>query len=281
MPERIELHASLIRANASKAVDIMDLEIGSDGAFRGRTMAVLDGDAVRWLVHRIEEVSDIVRANDRVGQELEAFRYSVAHDLRFPLRVVDGYARALEEDCAALLDEQGRGYLSAVRKGVTKMDAMITSLGYLLEVSRASYVESAIDVTALARDATAKLRSREPREVAVDIADGLVAHGDRRLVEHVFEALLGNAWKFTGKQPKPAISVGKEGDAFFVRDNGAGFDGQAARLFAPFRRLHKAEEYPGEGVGLAIVYRAITRHGGRVWAESAPGKGATLFFTLR
>jgi signal transduction histidine kinase len=273
LPERIELHASLVRAHARGAIDVMNLEAGA--TVRGRSVPILADGTVRWLVHRIEDVTDVVRANQGVAVELEAFRYSVSHDLRFPLRVVDGYARALDEDCGPQVDAQGRTYLAAIQKGVAKMDHMIRRLSELLELSRAPYVETTIDLSALARDIAGK------HGVAIEIAGGLVAHGDRKLVEIILDALIGNAVKFTSKTEPRSIAIGAADGAFFVRDNGVGFDAKAERLFAPFRRLHRVEDYPGDGIGLATVYRAVTRHGGRVWAESAPGQGATVYFTLR
>lgn len=277
LPERIELQASLARAHASRAVDVMDLETTATGALRGRSVPIVEGGELRWLVHRFEDVTDVVRANQRIAAELEAFRYSVSHDLRFPLRVVDGYTRALQEDCGDRLDEQGLMYTVAIRKGVARMDDMIRRLAELLEISRAAYVETTIDLSALAREVAARLGEGR----AIEIEDGMVAHGDRKLVQAILEALIGNACKFTGKTERPVIAIGRAGEAFFVRDNGVGFDASAERLFTPFRRLHRAEDYPGEGMGLAIVDRAVSRHGGRVWAESRPGRGATISFTLR
>jgi len=222
------------------------------------------------------------RAEQRFAAELEAFRYAVAHDFKFPLRVIDGFSRALEEDYGPKLDDEARTYLASIRRGVTRLDTMVTRLDELLRLAAVPLSIGELDITAIARATLAKVQGARadghPR--SVEIADGLVARGDRRLVELALGALIDNAWKFTGKTANAAITVGREDDALFVRDNGTGFDDKAARLFSPFRRLHAAEEFPGDGVGLAMAQRAVARHGGRLWAHASPGAGATLYFTL-
>ena len=218
------------------------------------------------------------RADDRVAAELESFRYAVAHDFRFPLRVIDGFSSALAEDYGDKLDDEGRTYIASIKRGVARLENMVNRLDELLRLASAELAISELDVSALARQVVEARRAG--REDAVEIADGLVARGDRKLVEVALGALIDNAFKFTSKTAAPRISVGRKGDAFFVRDNGTGFDASAKRLFSPFRRLHAAEEFPGDGVGLAMVHRAVARHGGRVWAESTPGNGATIYFTL-
>jgi two-component system, NtrC family, sensor kinase len=217
----------------------------------------------------------------RLEAELEAFSYSVSHDLRFPLRVIDGYARALDEDYGAQLDDQARSFIAAIRGGVQRMETMIERVQELSQITRSPLARDDIDVTAMARDELAKLAAGATREVAIEISPGLVAHADRVLLRRALASLLSNAWKFTGRATQARIEVGKTGDTWFVRDNGVGFDSERAdRLFAPFRRFHRAEEFPGDGVGLATAQRAIARHGGRIWAESAAGEGATFYFTL-
>jgi signal transduction histidine kinase len=226
------------------------------------------------------QVSDLQRARDQAIADLDAFTHSVSHDLRFPLRVIEGYTKALEEDCASQLDEQGRSYMSSIRGGVQRMEKMIAALVDLARMSQAPD-RAAVDLSALAHAAIAELRRKGgDRQVTVEIADGLVGEGDRSMLKVVFANLLGNAWKFTGRVEAPRIEVGSVDGAVFVRDNGVGFDPtRADRLFSPFRRFHGSDDFPGTGVGLAMVQRAIVRHGGRIWAEAAIGRGATFYFT--
>ena len=232
---------------------------------------------------RMEEVNqELAEAN----RELEAFSYSVSHDLRAPLRAIDGFSQALLEDYADKLDADGQDCLRRVRAGSQRMGQLIDDILQLSRATRATLEHESIDLSALARDIVAELRAAEPdRTVQIDIEDGLRAEGDSRLVRQVLQNLLGNAWKFTGKQAAARIEFGaatQEGRRiFFVRDNGAGFDMQYAdKLFIPFQRLHAMEEFPGSGVGLAIVHRIVQRHGGKVWAEAQIGRGATFSFTL-
>ncbi len=218
--------------------------------------------------------------NERLAVELEAFRYAVSHDLRFPLRVIDGFSRALEEDYSDKLDGDGTQYLSSIRRGVARMETMVARLDELLRLAGATVMAVELDVSALATAVVETTRAKYAHVVTVEIASGLVAVGDRALVEVAFAALIDNAFKFTAKAPAATVSIGRDGDAFVVRDNGTGFDGNADRLFSPFRRLHTGNEVPGDGIGLAIVQRVAARHGGRVWAVAKPGGGAALFLTL-
>ncbi len=229
-------------------------------------------------------------ANDRLGlanNELEAFSYSVSHDLRAPLRAMDGFSKALLDRHAAALDAEGRHYLERVRAGTERMSGLIDDLLELSRIVRTPLrAETAVDLSAIARKIADELRRRDPaRDVTLEIADGLEAHGDRQLLAIVLENLLGNAWKFTAKRAGAHVWFGRErgahGDAFFVRDDGAGFDmAYADKLFAPFQRLHRAADFEGTGVGLATVQRVVARHGGRIWARGAVGEGATFLFTL-
>jgi signal transduction histidine kinase len=216
------------------------------------------------------------------NKELEAFSYSVSHDLRAPLRAIDGFSKALMEDFAGTLNEQGRGYLERVRSGAQRMAQLIEDLLGLSRLTRAPLNRERVDVTALGRKILAELGERDPqRRVESIVAQDLVATADARLVAVVLENLLGNAWKFTAKQPAARVEVGRSDGAFFVRDNGAGFDLKyAAKLFTPFQRFHAETEFQGTGIGLATVKRVIARHGGRIWAEASPGQGAAFFFTL-
>jgi signal transduction histidine kinase len=222
----------------------------------------------------------------RKNQELEAFSYSVSHDLRAPLRVVDGFSRALDEDYAAGLDAQGREYLTRIRAGTQRMGELIDDLLELSRLSATQLHRAPIDLAAIARDVIDELRRRDPaRLVAFETDAKMMADADERLLRVVFENLLGNAWKFTARAPAPRITLRVEthagGDVFVVRDNGAGFDmASASKLFAPFQRLHEEADYPGTGIGLATVQRILDRHGGRVWAEGVVGQGAAIFFTL-
>jgi PAS domain S-box-containing protein len=218
--------------------------------------------------------------------ELESFAYSVSHDLRAPLRAMDGFSLALLEDCSDKLDEQGREHLNRVREAAQRMDQLIDDLLALSRVTRAEMQRETVDLSALAGSIADELKRLDPqRQVELAIAPDLRAKGDRRLVEVVLRNLLGNAWKFTSAKPAARIEFAVEQvngyRAFFVRDNGAGFDmAYANKLFGPFQRLHSMEEFPGTGIGLATVQRVIHRHGGKVWAEGQVDKGATFYFTL-
>jgi len=217
---------------------------------------------------------------------LEAFSYSVSHDLRAPLRVIDGFSALLFEEYADGLDQQARNYIRRIRTGIQKISGLIDDLLNLSRVSRATLRKEMIDLTELAHGVATDLQNRDPaREVAIDIADGLCACGDARLMTIVLVNLLGNAWKYSAKQAPAHIAFGhgtkgKE-NVFYIRDDGAGFDmAHAGKLFTPFQRLHRDSEFEGTGIGLATVHRIISRHGGRIWAEAVPGAGATFFFTL-
>jgi light-regulated signal transduction histidine kinase (bacteriophytochrome) len=221
-----------------------------------------------------------------VNKELEAFSYSVSHDLRAPLRSIDGFSQALAEEFADVLTDEGRDYLRRVRAATQRMGELIDDLLNLARVTRREMRREPVDLSALARTIAAQLRRNEPdRRVTLTIQDGLVASGDPHLLRLVLENLLGNAWKFTGKQAEARIEFGmmrQDGaHAYCVSDNGVGFDmAYSEKLFGAFQRLHAMTEFPGTGIGLATVQRIINRHGGRVWAEAQLGKGATFFFTL-
>ncbi len=221
----------------------------------------------------------LVAELERANRELDAFSYSVSHDLRAPLRAIQGFSQALEEDCGPRLDGECREHLRYILQATQRMGRLIDDLLALSRVGRSAMQEEDVDVSALASDVIDRLRRRYgEREVETSIAPAIVVRGDQRLLTIVFESLIGNAWKFSAKTPAARIEIGVAEGAVFVRDNGAGFDpAYAAGLFQPFQRLHGADEFEGTGIGLAIVKRVIDRHGGRVWAESAPGKGATFF----
>ena len=228
----------------------------------------------------------MAEALERKNRELEAFSYSVSHDLRAPLRSVDAFGRVLEEEHAAALDPEGRDYLHRIRAATQRMAELIDDMLELARASRGELTREPVDLSAVARAVAAELANAEPaRAVRFDIADGVAAEGDARLLRIVLENLLGNAWKYSRVAASPRIAFGvTEHDnviAFFVQDNGAGFDMSFAhKLFEPFERLHTTEQFPGSGIGLATVARIVSRHGGRIWAESAVGEGATFFWTL-
>jgi signal transduction histidine kinase len=234
-----------------------------------------------------KRVAERTRELTAANKELEAFSYSVSHDLRAPLRSIDGFSRALlEEYPGKLLDEQGSHFLNRVRVNTQRMSELIDDLLNLSRINRAELVKRKVDVSAIAQKVAGDLRSRdESRHVDLRIGPGLEADADAHLLRIVFENLLGNAWKFTARTQEPWIEVGRllnGADApFFVRDNGAGFDMQyAGKLFGVFQRLHSDKEFEGTGVGLATVQRIVARHGGRIWAEGAVGRGAVFYFTL-
>lgn len=218
------------------------------------------------------------------NQELEAFSYSVAHDLRAPLRGIGGFAQLLREGYGAKLDAEGLDYLDEIMGCSRKMSALIDALLALAKTSRATLEVRAGDLSAIARSTAVQLAVRNAdRSVEIAIEDNLRADFDPNLVESLLDNLLANAWKFTSKVPHPRIEVfAIVPGVFCVRDNGAGFDMKyAGKLFAPFQRLHSSSEFPGTGVGLATAQRIVQRHGGRIWAEAEPGKGAAFYFTLQ
>jgi signal transduction histidine kinase len=230
----------------------------------------------------LERTSELAAAN----RELEAFSYSVSHDLRAPLRAIDGFSKAVLETQGARLDEKGSHYLQRVRAATQRMGQLIDDLLGLSRVSRREMVRESIDVSHVATQVAEELRVRDPeRRVQVEVMPGLRAEGDLQLIRILIENLVGNAWKFTGRQPEARIVVdadtGGPVTVFRVRDNGAGFDmAYADKLFRAFQRLHTEAQFEGTGIGLATVHRVVTRHGGRIWAEGAPGHGATFHFTL-
>ncbi|MBC7976499.1 MAG: hypothetical protein H7138_16120 [Myxococcales bacterium] len=244
------------------------------------TVEVFDFTIAQVAEQYLEERT---RQLETTNREVEAFNYSVAHDLRAPLRSVSGFTQILLEDFAPRLDKDATNYLTKIQGGVTRMTTLIDALLELAQLSRSELEVRPVNVTGIARSVVAQLAAADPdRKVDVEIESGLHTMGDGRLVRTVLENLIGNAWKFTSKVAAPRIVVGSsDGRAFFVRDNGAGFDiAQARKLFSPFERLHSADDFPGTGIGLATVQRIVDRHGGRIWVQAQVGAGATFFFTL-
>ena len=242
----------------------------------------------RTLAERAsKDLEDANRELEGANRELEAFSYSVSHDLRAPLRSIEGFSQILLEDHAQGLDEEGEDYLGRVRTASKHMDTLIDDLLDLSRVSRGPLRREVIDLSAMARGIIQKLERAQPeRRIRFFAEEGVVAVGDANLLAVALENLLGNAWKFTQKEEEATIEFGVVpqgggGVAYYVRDDGAGFDSRYAdKLFGAFQRLHSPDEFEGTGIGLATVARIVHRHGGRVWAESEVGEGATFFFTL-
>ncbi len=274
-----------------------------DGSYRWLTWkAATSADrqliyaAARDITDKRKTVEAIARMNlsllqgnaqlEAANKELEAFSYSVSHDLRAPLRGIDGFSQALLEDYADRLDETGKDYLQRVRTASQRMGQLIDDMLNLSRVTRSEMKIEHVDVSAMAAAVVAELQRGQPdRRVEVRIADGITASADPRLLRVVLDNLIGNAWKFTSRLPAARIEVECKQNgaelAYIIRDNGAGFDMKFAhKLFGAFQRLHAASDFTGTGIGLATVQRVINRHGGRIWAEAAVDQGATFHFTL-
>jgi signal transduction histidine kinase len=281
----------LLSARAGEEAAVEGLDAHADDylvkPFSARELLARVRSHVELRRSRLAFTRELERANDELGRankELETFAYSVSHDLRAPLRAIDGFSKILLDRHTGTLDDEGRHFLTRVRAGTARMSQLIDALLDLSRLGRAPLRAENVDLTDVAHNVVEELRRRDPeRTVTIEIAEGLGARGDRRLLTIALENLLGNAWKFTGERAAPHIWVGRTSDApgaFFVRDDGAGFDETYAdKLFAPFQRLHGAE-FEGTGIGLATVQRIVARHGGRIWARAAVGQGATFFFTL-
>jgi signal transduction histidine kinase len=276
----------LLSARAGEEAALEGLDAGADDY-------LLKPFSARELLARVRTHLGLARIRresakqlERANRELEAFSYSVSHDLRTPLRAIDGFSEALAEEYTPHLDEQGRDYLRRIRAAARRMSELISDLMSLSRINRAALRLEPVELSRMAGEILQQLRQTEPaRDARFDVAAGIVACGDASLLRIALENLLGNAWKFTAKRRQACIEFGRERqaqeDVFFVRDNGAGFDmAQSAELFTPFRRLHPSTEFEGTGVGLATVRRILARHEGRIWAAASPDQGATFFFTL-
>ena len=267
------LNDKLARAN-------MDLELENAERRRAEIEARgLNEELESRVVTRTAEIA-------AVNRELEAFAYSVSHDLRAPLRHMTGFSQVLLEDYGGVLDETATDFLHRISRASVHMGQLIDGLLTLSRVSRGDLERTEVDLAAIAHNIAQRFRLAEPdRNVAITIAPHIHVHADARLMFLVLQNLLGNAWKFTGNTADAAITFGeveRDGQmACFVRDNGAGFDmAYVSKLFAPFQRLHTTAEFEGTGIGLATVSRIVNRHRGRVWIESAIGVGTTVFFTV-
>jgi two-component system sensor histidine kinase/response regulator len=240
----------------------------------------------RELNRAKDELQTVNAALEAANKELESFSYSVSHDLRAPLRSIDGFSQALLEDYMDKLDEEGKDHLQRVRASTQRMAELIDDMLNLSRMTRSEMRLESVNLTAVVQTIAAELQRSQPdRRVEFVIADEVVANGDSGLLKVALENLIGNAWKFTGKHLDAKIEFGitshNGNSTYFVRDNGSGFDmAYADKLFGAFQRLHDAREFPGTGIGLATVQRVVHRHGGQVWAESEVEKGATFYFTL-
>jgi len=287
----LNVHAKELNCFDADMIDLLQL-LADDLSFALDTMAAnqqreLAQAALRQLNATLEQkVEERTLSLQAANRELEAFSYSVSHDLRAPLRAISGFTELLSEGHLDRLDHEARGYLDRVRSASQRMSRLIDDLMNLSRIARMELRRERVDLSRVALEVIAELQEGDPqRAVHVRVTPGLSAHADRGLMQIVLANLLGNAWKFTVKRPGPAISFGttqRDGAAwYFVRDNGAGFDMKRAdKLFAPFQRLHDDQEFAGTGIGLALVQRIVHRHGGAVAAESAEGEGTTIYFTL-
>ncbi len=253
------------------------------------TPELTDQGTVTRFVGTITDTTELQEARreaEAANKDLEAFAYSVSHDLRAPLRHISGFSKILQGSYRDTLDETGQDYLARIDSGAERMGLLIDELLTLSRLTRVEMTRESVDLSRLAEEILAEIRHTAPeRTVEVQVQSDLVDQGDRTLLRALLYNLLDNAWKFTGPQPKACVSFGalqEDGHrTYFVRDNGVGFDmAHADRLFRTFQRLHRSSEFPGTGIGLVSAQRVVGRHGGRIWAESEPGRGATFFFTL-
>ena len=246
----------------------------------------VEEELIAYRDHLEELVAERTAALSTVNKELEEFSYTISHDLRAPLRSIDGFSLALLEDCEAHLPQEAKAYLKRIRSAAQRMGQLIDEVLDLARVSRCELSKKYVDLTQLARDIIADLQVNNPaRHVSITVGNDLTVKADESLVRVVLENLIDNAWKFTSRKGSAEITVDQieieDRKIFYVKDNGVGLNMQYAnKLFGPFQRLHSVDDFPGTGVGLATVHRIVQRHGGQIWVESEPNKGTTFYFTL-
>jgi light-regulated signal transduction histidine kinase (bacteriophytochrome) len=277
------------RKNAEKEIRILNEKLEQKVAVRTKELQ----DSQLALLNLVDDLNQSAKSSTLANQaleatnkELEAFSYSVSHDLRAPLRSIDGFSQALLEDYQKKLDDTGRNYLERIRRAIRHMSQLIDDMLKLSWVTRSAFRRESVDLSKMFREIIKKSQKYDPaRIVGVSIQKGIIIEGDRDLMRIVLTNLIDNAWKFTGRKARPKIEFGMTNQAgkkaVFIRDNGVGFDmTYVGKLFGTFQRLHTTAEFPGTGIGLATIQRIIHRHGGQVWAEGEVGKGATFYFTL-
>ena len=274
-------------ARATAEQDLEGNAIGYVGTITDFSKQKKIEDELRVHRDHLEElVSERTQELEDVNRELEAFAYSVSHDLRAPLRSIDGFSYALEEECGDVIGDLGTDYLRRVRSASQRMGKLIDDILQLARMTRGDMQWSSVDMSKLANEAVDRLREADPgRQADVRVAPGMRVAGDRTLLGVLMDNLVGNAWKYTSEKDRACIEIGvlerDKQPVYFIKDNGAGFDMRYAdKLFGIFQRLHKADEFEGTGIGLATVQRIVHRHNGRVWAEAEVDRGATFFFTL-
>ena len=281
----------LVSVMDTKPMELSDWTAPVLGMFATRIAVELEkrlaNQQLRELNQNLERrVAERTAELEALNIELEAFSYSVSHDLRAPLRVVDGFSQVLLDEYAAELDATAQDYLHRIHNGSQRMGQLIEDLLGLSRVTRHPLNRRRVDLSALAHDTAAQLRESHPEHnIQLIVDEDLLTQGDPELLRIALSNLLHNAWKYTGRNSEPRVEVRRQQDGktpvFVVRDNGVGFDMRYAdKLFTAFQRLHSEQDFPGHGIGLATVARVIHRHGGRVWAQAEPGQGAEFFFTL-